>query len=96
MDGDQEVYASDFFSEMLMKPSTKAKFVVDEITRAKIQLVQDRNLSKLGIIELRQDIDHLEGEVIEARQHLEQLKAKLATKWTSIAKARAREEILFP
>lgn len=42
-----------------------------------------------------QDIQRLKEEVIEARQRLEQLEAQLATKWTAIAEARAREETLI-
>lgn len=52
--------ASNFFREMFMKPSTKAKSVVDDISWTKRQLVRDRNLTDLDIIELRQDIDRLE------------------------------------
>ena len=80
---------------MFLKPSTKAKSAMDEISRTKKQLVRDKNVTELAIIELRQDIDRLEGEVIEARQHLEQLEAQVAAKWTAIAEPRAREETLI-
>lgn len=39
-----------------------------------------------------QDIDCLEGEVIEASQHLKQLEAQVAAKWVGIVDAHAREE----
>ena len=64
---------SNFFREMFMKPSTKAKSVVDDISWTKRQLVRDRNLTDLDIIELRQDIDCLEWEDIEAKQRFKKL-----------------------
>ena len=55
----------DFFREMFLKPSTKAKSAMDEQTKK--QFVRDRNIIEFIIIELRQDIDRLDGEVIEDR-----------------------------
>lgn len=52
--------ACDFFREMFLKPSTKAKFVADDISLTRRQLVRDRNLTELDIVELKQDIDCLE------------------------------------
>ena len=57
----------DFFGEMFLKPSTEAKSAMDKILRTRKQFVQERNVTELAIIELMQDIDHLDGEVIKAR-----------------------------
>lgn len=85
----------DFFRKMFMKTSTQTKSAMDEITWTKKQFVRDRNLTELGIIELSQDINRLEGDVIEARQCLQKLEAQLSTKCIAIAEARAKEETLI-
>ena len=56
----------DFFNEMFVKPSRKIKYEVDEISLTRKQFVRERNVIKLAIIELTQDLHCLDREVTEA------------------------------
>ncbi|XXG85663.1 hypothetical protein AAC387_Pa11g0700 [Persea americana] len=85
----------DFFSEMFLKPSSEVKSELNEILRTRKQLVRERNVTELAIIELTQDQHRLDREVIEARQRLELLEEQAAAKWTAILKARERERTLI-
>ncbi|XXG79935.1 hypothetical protein AAC387_Pa09g0898 [Persea americana] len=85
----------DFFNEMFLKPSGKVKYELNEISRTRKQLVRERNVTELAIIELTQDQHRLDREVIEARQRLELLEEQAAAKWTAISKARDRERTLI-
>ncbi|XXG59166.1 hypothetical protein AAC387_Pa04g1294 [Persea americana] len=42
----------DFFNDMFFKPSSEVKFEVDEISQTRKQLIQERNVTELAIIEL--------------------------------------------
>lgn len=57
----------DFFNEMFFKLSSEVKSELNEISQTRKQLVQERNLIELAIIELTQDQHRLDREVIEAR-----------------------------
>ncbi|XXG42229.1 hypothetical protein AAC387_Pa01g2553 [Persea americana] len=81
----------DFFNEIFLKPSGEVKPKLDEISQTRKQLVRERNVTELAIIELTQDQHRLDKEVIEARQRLELLEEQAAAKWTAILKARDRE-----
>ena len=63
----------DFFNEMFLKPSSEVKSELNEISRTRKQLVRERNVTELAIIELTQDQHRLDKEVTEARQRLELL-----------------------
>lgn len=63
----------DFFREMFVKPSTKASFVTDDISQTKKQLVHERNHSELTLIDLKENIDCLAGEIFETKQCLAEL-----------------------
>ncbi|XXG59318.1 hypothetical protein AAC387_Pa04g1423 [Persea americana] len=63
----------DFFNEMFFKPSSEVKSELNEISRTRKQLIRERNVTKLAIIELIQDQHRIDREVTEARQHLELL-----------------------
>lgn len=62
-----------FLRKMLVKPSTKATFAVDDISWTKNQLVCERNLAEMTLIELRETIDRLRGEIFEMKQRLAEL-----------------------
>ena len=77
-----------------MKSSSKVKSELDEISRTWKHFVRERNVTELAIIELTQDLHHLDGEVVEARQHLEFLEEQAAAKWSALLEARAKEGTL--
>ncbi|XXG53338.1 hypothetical protein AAC387_Pa03g1441 [Persea americana] len=85
----------DFFNEMFLKPSSEVKSKLNEISRTRKQLVRERNVTELAIIELTQDQHRLDREVTEARQRLELLEEQAAAKWTATLKARDRERTLI-
>ncbi|KAJ8635653.1 hypothetical protein MRB53_009920 [Persea americana] len=85
----------DFFNEMFLKPSNGVKSELNEISQTRKQLVRERNVTELAIIELTQDQHCLDREVIEAKQHLEQLEEQAAAKWAAALKARDRERTLI-
>ncbi|KAJ8627582.1 hypothetical protein MRB53_020889 [Persea americana] len=85
----------DFFNEMFLKPSSEVKSELNEISRTRKQLVRERNVTELAIIELTQDQHRLDREVTEARQRLELLEEQAAAKWTATLKARDRERALI-
>ena len=85
----------DFFNEMFLKPSSEVKSDLNEISRTRKQLVRERNVTELAIIELTQDQHRLDREVTEARQRLELLEEQAAAKWTATLKARDRERTLI-
>ena len=76
----------DFFNEMFLKPSSEVKSELNEISRTRKQLVRERNVTELAIIELTQDLHRLDREVIEARQRLELLEEQTAIKWLPLWK----------
>ena len=80
---------------MFLKPSNEVKSELNEILRTQKQLVRERNVIELAIIELTQDKHRLDREVIEARQCLELLEEQVAAKWTAILRARDRERTLI-
>ena len=84
-----------FFNEMFLKSSNEVKSKLNEISRTRKQLVQERNVTELVIIELTQDQHRLDREVIEARQHLELLEEQAAAKWVTTLKACDRERTLI-
>ncbi|KAJ8649284.1 hypothetical protein MRB53_002307 [Persea americana] len=63
----------DFFNETFLKPSSEVKYDLNEISRTRKQLVRERNVTELAIIELTQDQHRLDREVTEAGQRLELL-----------------------
>ncbi|KAJ8634480.1 hypothetical protein MRB53_008747 [Persea americana] len=85
----------DFFNEMFLKPSSEVNFELNEILRTRKQLVQEKNVTELAIIELTQDQYRLDREVTEARQRLELLEEQAAAKWAATLKARDRERTLI-
>ena len=85
----------DFFSEMFLKPSNEVKSELDKISWNRKQLVRERNVTELAIIELTQDQHRLDREVTEARQRLELLEEQAAAKWAATLKARDRERTLI-
>ncbi|XXG42110.1 hypothetical protein AAC387_Pa01g2454 [Persea americana] len=85
----------DFFNEMFLKPSSEVKSELNEISRTRKQLVWEKNVTELAIIELTQDHHHLDREVTEARQRLELLEEQAAAKWATTLKARDRERTLI-
>ncbi|XXG47598.1 hypothetical protein AAC387_Pa02g2222 [Persea americana] len=85
----------DFFNEMFLKPSSEVKSELKEISRTRKQLVRERNVTELAIIELTQDQHRLDREVTAARQRLELLEEQAAAKWAATLKARDRERTLF-
>ena len=85
----------DFFNEMFLKPSSKVKSELDEISRTRKQLVREMNVIELAILELTQDQHRLDWEVTKARQRLELLEKQAAAKWTATLKARDRERTLI-
>ena len=80
---------------MFLKPSSEVKSELDEISRTWKQLVRERNVTELAIIELTHDQHRLDREVTEAIQRLELLEEQAAAKWTAILKARDREMTLI-
>ncbi|XXG59346.1 hypothetical protein AAC387_Pa04g1448 [Persea americana] len=85
----------DFFNEMFLKPSSEVKSELNEILWTRKQLVRERNVTKLAIIELTQDRHRLNREVIEARQRLELLEEQAVAKWAATLKACDRERTLI-
>lgn len=85
----------DFFDETFMKQSSKVKAEMTEVTKARRQVVREKNVTELAIIGLQQDLDHLDKEVVEARQCLDLLEEEAAAKWTAIVEARDKERILI-
>ncbi|XXG85681.1 hypothetical protein AAC387_Pa11g0716 [Persea americana] len=80
---------------MFLKPSSKVKSDLNEISRTRKQLVWERNVTELAIIELIQDQHCLDREVTEAIQCLELLEEQATAKWTITLKARDRERTLI-
>ncbi|XXG68859.1 hypothetical protein AAC387_Pa06g1856 [Persea americana] len=85
----------DFFNEMFLKPSSEVKSDLNEISGTRKQLVRERNVTELAIIELTKDQHRLDTEVTEARQRLELLEKQAAAKWTATLKACDRERTLI-
>ncbi|XXG53638.1 hypothetical protein AAC387_Pa03g1703 [Persea americana] len=85
----------DFFNKMFFKPSSGVRSELNEISRTRKQLVRERNVTELAIIELTQDQHRLDGEVTEARQRFELLDEQAAAKWAATLKARDREMTLI-
>ncbi|XXG85704.1 hypothetical protein AAC387_Pa11g0738 [Persea americana] len=85
----------DFFNEMFLKPSSEVKSELNEISRTRKQLVQERNGTELAVIELTQDQHRLDREVTEARRRLELLEEHATAKWTATLKAGDRERTLI-
>ena len=84
-----------FFNEVFLKPSSEVKSELKEILRTRKQLVRERNVTELAIIELTRDQHRLDREVTEARQRLELLEEQAAAKWADTLKARDRERTLI-
>ena len=84
-----------FFQEMFLNPAEKAQSELKETSQGRKQLVRERNRAELDIIRLQHDLNILDGEVEEARKHLEHLKAQVASTWTAITEARDRESALI-
>ncbi|XXG47944.1 hypothetical protein AAC387_Pa02g2505 [Persea americana] len=80
---------------MFLKPFSEVKSDLNEISRTRKQLAQERNVTELAIIELTQDQQLLDKEVTEARQRLVLLEEQAAAKWTATLKARDRERTLI-
>ncbi|XXG41740.1 hypothetical protein AAC387_Pa01g2144 [Persea americana] len=76
---------------MFLKPFSKVKSKADEILRTRKQLVQERNIIELAIIELTQDLHRLDREVIKTKQRLEQLEAQAAAKWAGNLRRKTQE-----
>lgn len=70
----------DFFREMFLKPSGEVKSELHEIPRTRKQFFRERNVTELAIIELTQDLHHLDREVVEARQCLKLLEEQATAK----------------
>ena len=85
----------EFFTEMFLKPSSKVKSEMDEISRTRKQFIRERNVTELAIIELTHDLNRLDGEVVEARQRLELLEEQVSAKWAAVMEARDREGTLI-
>ena len=80
---------------MFLKAFGEVKSKLNEISRTRKQLVRERNVTELAIIELTQDQHRLDREVTEARQRLELLEEQAAAKWTTTLKARDGERALI-
>ncbi|XXG41935.1 hypothetical protein AAC387_Pa01g2300 [Persea americana] len=80
---------------MFLKPSSEVKSEQDEISWTWKQLIRERNVTKLAIIELTQDQHRLDREVTEARQCLEILEEQAAATWAATLKAHDRERTLI-
>ncbi|KAJ8620219.1 hypothetical protein MRB53_028748 [Persea americana] len=85
----------DFFNETFLKPSSEVKSELNEILRTRKQLIRERNVTELAIIEPTQDKHRLDREVIEARQRLELLEEQATAKWAATLKAHDRERTLI-